>query len=333
MKKQILGLLLIVSTVFIGCIKEESKNIKIEVILSEIISSEKIFMVIANPESKKGLWMMNVDGSDRKRVIKEWTFGDCSLSPDGKRLIFSKPNKSEKNDILSSIENRDIYEIDIENHNLKRLTNMGGSAEQPCWSPDGRKIVFTFTYGKEEHYRKEIYTMDADGKNIKRLTNNSFDDDSPSWSPDGKRIVFMAGETILNHDDYEIYIINVNGNNIQRLTYNKVWDGIPIFSPDGKKIVFSQETIPPSYIEFAGLRWRKNQLVVMDLDGKSQTPVMSYENNIIGASTWLPDGKKIVFSTGFGGDIYIIDVERKEVINLTNTLDIHEECKFGWKPR
>ena len=64
--------------------------------------------------------------------------------------------------------NYEIYVMDADGRNQKRLTDDPRSEREPAWSPDGQRIAFRTPRGRN----REIYVMDADGRNRKRLTNN-----------------------------------------------------------------------------------------------------------------------------------------------------------------
>ena len=60
----------------------------------------------------------------------------------------------------------DIYVMDEDGSNLRRLTHDSAVDEFPDWSPDGRQISFTST----RDGKSDIYVMNADGSNQHRLT-------------------------------------------------------------------------------------------------------------------------------------------------------------------
>ena len=67
--------------------------------------------------------------------------------------------------------NYEIYVMNIDGSNQKRLTNNDVDDWYPFWSPDGSKIIFSSVkdYKKEKH----IYSMNADGSSVKKIISNS----------------------------------------------------------------------------------------------------------------------------------------------------------------
>ena len=116
---------------------------------------------------------VRVDDGDKVRArLIRWP----SLSPDGRKLVFSAMNR--------------LYIQDYPNGTPRVLTSGSGEGEfMPAWSPDGQSIVYTTWTTTGGHIKK----VSVNGGAPQALTRNEGYYVDPAFSPDGSRIVFMAG--------------------------------------------------------------------------------------------------------------------------------------------
>ena len=217
--------------------------------------------------------------------------------------------------------NAEIYVMDADGDNPRRLTNNRGADLSPSWSPDGKRIAFVSDRDGHVHIRGwptyEIYVMDADGGNEQNLTNDPNNDKSPSWSPDGKHIVFSSDRDNNRDHNIEIYVMDADGGNLQRLTNNLTEDEHPSWSPDGKRIAFSARRDGHFENDF-GITY---EIYVMDADGGNLQRLTENRNNDWNSS-WSPDGERIAFMSDRKGDvvnwdIYVMDADGGNLQRLT----------------
>jgi Tol biopolymer transport system component len=211
----------------------------------------------------------------------------------------------------------EIYVMDADGENLKRLTHNSVFDYYPAWSPDGKKIAFS---RRSEDGNYDIWVMKADGKKQKNLTNTpTVDEIVPAWSPDGKKLAVSSypdgnfDVDALVWDAMEIYVIEVHGSNPPtRLTNNDDEDYGATWSPDGQKIAFSTN------------RDGNYEIYVMDADGSGPPTNLTNapaSDDGFWAPYWSPDGQKIAFSSNRDGnwEIYAMDADGSgPPTNLTN---------------
>jgi Tol biopolymer transport system component len=159
-------------------------------------------------------------------------------SPDGSRIAFSYSLVREDYDAALDVQ-RAIWIINANGTGLRQLTQLEpGSSwdDEPQWSPDGRKLVFT----RVDLTRKldAIFTVDVDGTGESQLTPwplNAAGD--PEWSPDGKRIVFVAHP---KDGAANLFTVRPDGTRLTNLTRQRA-SGFQYlsasFSPDGNLLV------------------------------------------------------------------------------------------------
>ncbi len=251
--------------------------------------------------------------------------------------------------------NSEIYSMDADGKNERRLTNHLAADEWPGWSPDGRYITFS----SNRDGNGEIYVMDADGTDIRRLTNNPAYDWFPVWSPDGAQIAFVSDRDGNN----EVYIMDAEGLNQRRLTGSASFDAFPSWSPDSKQIVFasnrdgnyklyavnvnasnlrrltntSADDTTPSWspdgqqIAFVSERDGNREIYVMNANGLNQRRLTN-QNTADLAPSWTSDNKQIVFVSERDGnrELYIMGPDGSNTRRLTS----NPRVDFGpaWQP-
>jgi len=94
-----------------------------------------------------------------------------------------------------------LFSMNIDGSDLKRLTDSVGGNYYPDWSPDRKKIAFNSN--RDGYYH--IYTMKADGSDVIQITNRmEAVDGFPRWSPDGKKIAFNSTRNY----NFDMYVMD-----------------------------------------------------------------------------------------------------------------------------
>ncbi|NLE01608.1 MAG: hypothetical protein GX640_17225 [Fibrobacter sp.] len=138
-------------------------------------------------------------GTNKGKLMTSGTFLSPDLSYDGKTIVFSW--SSGGNTKWSQANRFNIFTVNVDGTNLKRITDGNYDDIHPCWLPDGR-IIFISTrrggYGRC-HFRPvptyTLHSMNPDGSDIICLSYHETNEWHPSVSNDG-RIIYTRWDYI-----------------------------------------------------------------------------------------------------------------------------------------
>lgn len=117
------------------------------------------------------LWTAHVDGSSPRQIsFDERDTWEPSFSPDTKRIAFVM------NDPDPLTEKSDVYIVDRDGNNRRRLTTGNPLTRLPSWSPDGQRILYTVPPTGEgaDTVKPKIYIVDADNPGVPRFAGDYF---------------------------------------------------------------------------------------------------------------------------------------------------------------
>jgi TolB protein len=144
------------------------------------------------------------------------------FSPDGKQIAFMSGRDG----------NTEIYVMNVDGSNLRRLTNHPLSDGSPTWSPSGSQIAFT----SDRTGKAQIYVMSTDGSNVRRLTVNESEADRATWSPPPFNEIAFASRT---GPGFDIKVLEVSTGQIRQLTFGEGSNESPAWAPGGRHLAFT----------------------------------------------------------------------------------------------
>jgi Tol biopolymer transport system component len=198
------------------------------------------------PLGRFELYTARADGGDLRRLTTNEAYdAEATVSPDGKRVIFTSTRDG---DI-------ELYVMNVDGTDVQRVTQRVGYDGGAFFSPDGHSIVWRAMYPETAadtaDYRRllaqrlvrpsrlELWVADADGRNPRQVTRLGAASFAPYFHPDGKRIVFASNRPDPRSRNFDLYLVNLDGSGLERVTTSPQFDAFPMFSPDGKRIVFA----------------------------------------------------------------------------------------------
>jgi TolB protein len=235
----------------------------------------------------------------------------------------------------------EIYLMDWDGGNQRRITYHNTLSILPSWSPDNERMVYTsFARGTSDMYiisrrgggrirvptglalntsatfspvsndiafvgsvngNPDIYVIKDDGTNLRRLTTPTSIESTPEWSPNGRQISFTSGRS----GSPQIYVMDAEGTNVRRISFEGEWNDDATWSPDGEQIAYTSRVEGRFQIRIANLINGESRIVAGE--GSNEQP------------TWSPDGRWIAFQSNRSGrwQVYRMRVDGTDLQQLT----------------
>ena len=118
------------------------------------------------------IYTMNIDGSQLNRLTNVRNDNSLAWSPDRKYIAFDS-YRDDPNQL-------DIYIMQRDGTDIRRLTHNPANDRFSSWSPDGKEILFASNRDSDD-WIDHVYIMNADGTEQRRLT--ELNSNSPIWRP------------------------------------------------------------------------------------------------------------------------------------------------------
>lgn len=188
-----------------------------------------------------------------------------SWSPDGQLIAFTSNRQAydrdlneeeQKNFLLDPAYFNDLYIMNADGSNVRRLTEAPGYDGGPFFSPDGKRICWRrFT---PNGAIAEVWTMNVDGSDKRQLTRLGAMSWAPFYHPSGEYLIFTTNKH--GFANFELYLIDAGGKSAPvRVSHTKGFDGLPVFTPDGKRLAWTTNRTASKQSQIFVADWNHEQ--------------------------------------------------------------------------
>jgi len=222
-----------------------------------------------------------------------------SWSPDGKLIAFAS-NRSGYEEKLSVEQQKafdldpawanEIYLMNADGSNVRRLTTSPGYDGGPFFSPDGKSICWRRF--SENGATAEIMTMHVDGSEQQQITRLQAMSWAPYYHPSGQYLIFTTNRH--GFANFELYIVDREGTKDPvRVSHTAGFDGLPVFTPDGHQLSWTTNRTTNNQSQIFLAEWDHQQaLKLLGLEAAedgSRTESMANAATIGRAPSARPD--------------------------------------------
>jgi hypothetical protein len=228
-------------------------------------------------------------------------------APKGDRLAYFVRTEKERSLIIQNVLTRKIEE--------RIPMKSVDEPESPCFSPDGKTIVFAGLRGAVG----DIFTVDLATKAVVNITTDDFADFGPTYSPDGRSVVYNARIS----GNQKLFRLDLDTKKKTQLTFG-TFDETGAQFIDDHTLVFSSTATDPTVPIEPEVAKNGNIYNIWTLDmktGELRQYTDALGGNVSAVVMSDAQGNKIGFVTYYKGEYAIHTLERKEPLHTAATSD------------
>lgn len=200
-----------------------------------------------------------------------------AFSPDGRRIVFASNRRAYSGEMTDAeravfehdkSSMMDLYMMDADGSNLRRLTDAPGYDGGPFFSADGSRI--TWRRFSRDGSRAEIHSMDLASGEQRQLTRLGVMSWAPYYHPSGDYLIFASNRE--GFANFELFLVDAEGaREPVRVTDTPGFDGLPAFSPDGSRLAWTSNRTGDRQSQIFWAEWNdaeaRRRLGLGDQDG------------------------------------------------------------------
>ncbi len=248
------------------------------------------------------IWTVSSDGGAARLLVAHSANESRPLySPDGSTLAFNSNRNG----------GQDIFLLDLESGEVRRLTHDSGSQQLTGWSADSEWVYFSSST-EDVSGMHDVFRVRASGGTPMAVSADRYETEFfAAPAPDGRRIAISSRGRMAQSqwwrnghshiDEAEIWIVEKANSSGESPTFTRLSAGgknlWPMWSPEGDEVWFMSDRSGTENLWVAGVPGGEAEQVTGFRDGRLLWPSMS------------ADGTTIAFERDLG--IWVLDVAQR----------------------
>jgi Tol biopolymer transport system component len=163
------------------------------------------------------IYSMRWDGSEVTRLTTTPGYdGGAFFSPDGTRIVYRAwhpEDPAELEEYRALLQRHlvrpgrlEIWVMDADGDDQRPVTQLGGAAFAPYFTPDGQGVIFASNHEDPKGRNFDLYLIRLDGTGLERVTTSDAFDGFPMFSADGTRLAFCSNRDGARPGDTNVFV-------------------------------------------------------------------------------------------------------------------------------
>jgi TolB protein len=163
------------------------------------------------------IYTMDADGSNVRQLTSEPGYdGGAFFSPDGNQIVYRAAHPTTDQELadyrrllgqgLVRPSKLDIFVMNADGTNKRRITDNGAANFAPFFHPNGRHIIFSSNMHDPRGRNFDLYLINVDGSGLERVTMHDDFDGFPMFNRDGTRLVFGSNRGQAKRGETNVFI-------------------------------------------------------------------------------------------------------------------------------
>lgn len=212
---------------------------------------------------------------------------------------------------------KELYSVDFDGKNVKRLTNHNGVVISPSISFDRKRVLYSMIKDSDGRRRNiNLFILDLETGRTELISSLKGLNTGAIFLPDDEHIVF----TVSHSGNAEIVKMNLKTKVMSPITKHPAEDVDPSFNSDGTLMTF--------------LSSRAGRAMIYTMDPRGQekdVKRISFVGKFNSSPRFNPEGSEIAFASWVDErfDIYRIGADGQNLVRLTKDFGSNEDPSFS----